>query len=251
MKKFISLLICLILLVSIVTTTGYATDVDAIKPNTNVFINGVTGQDTPIHGTIQFYYNGASAVIIPGIILDGEYVNPITGRATEKTENNNNNNNTTTNDDITIEEDVVPTSEALSKDIFDLVNEEREKADLNKLTYNENIQKAADIRAKEIVTEFSHTRPDGTSCTTVIPEEIDYFVTGENIIKADNAIATAENLMNSWMNSQGHKDNILLAGYTSMVVGVYVNNDMTYAVQIFLGQEGTVEETTVDDGAVG
>ena len=37
------------------------------------------------------------------------------------------------------------------------------------------------------------------------------------------------------MNSKGHRENILLANYTSMAVGVYITNDTVYAVQIFLG----------------
>jgi hypothetical protein len=42
MKKFISLLICLILLVGI-AIPAYATNVDAIQPSGNVYIIGVTG----------------------------------------------------------------------------------------------------------------------------------------------------------------------------------------------------------------
>jgi uncharacterized protein YkwD len=52
---------------------------------------------------------------------------------------------------------------------------------------------------------------------------------------ADNPIATAEKMMDSWMNSQGHKDNILLADFESMAVGVYEKDNVTYAVQIFIG----------------
>ena len=237
MKKFISLLLCLLLICS-VSIIGYATNVDAIEPSGNVIIFGVTNQDVPVYGTLQTYYDAGTntLVLIPG---EKVYITPIT---TSNTENNNTQGTTetTTVDDseITIptesasEKPVIP--ENLIKEIFELTNKERENYELAALTYNDEIQEAADIRAKEIAQQFSHTRPNGTSCHTVV-ENIDYFVTGENLIKADNPIATGEQMMKTWMNSEGHRNNILLADYESMAVGVYVTDDVTYAVQIFLG----------------
>lgn len=237
MKKFISLLLCLLLICS-VSIIGYATNVDAIEPSGNVIIFGVTNQDVPVYGTLQTYYDAGTntLVLIPG---EKVYITPIT---TSNTENNNTQGTTetTTVDDseITIptesasEKPVIP--ENLIKEIFELTNKERENYELAALTYNDEIQEAADIRAKEIAQQFSHTRPNGTSCHTVV-ENIDYFVTGENLIKADNTIATGEQMMKTWMNSEGHRNNILLADYESMAVGVYVTDDVTYAVQIFLG----------------
>ena len=96
------------------------------------------------------------------------------------------------------------------------------------------LQNAADIRARECAEQFSHTRPDGTSCFTVV-EEIDYGVVGENLIKADNPIATAKALVNSWMNSEGHRANILNADFTETAIGIYINDGVTYGAQIFMG----------------
>jgi uncharacterized protein YkwD len=64
---------------------------------------------------------------------------------------------------------------------------------------------------------------------------MDYYVTGENIILADVKIATASNLMDTWMNSEGHRYNILLPDFTSIAVGVYRTKDTVFAVQIFMG----------------
>jgi len=52
---------------------------------------------------------------------------------------------------------------------------------------------------------------------------------------ADNPIATAEKMMDTWMNSEGHRNNILLADFESMAVGIYEKDGITYGVQIFLG----------------
>lgn len=123
---------------------------------------------------------------------------------------------------------------SLIAEIFNLTNEEREKNGLEKLTYNTAIQEAADIRAEESAVQFSHTRPDGTSCHSIV-EEIEYNVTGENLLKADKQLAQASTMVNAWMNSEGHRANILLPEYLSMAVGIAEKDGVIYAVQIFLG----------------
>lgn len=124
-------------------------------------------------------------------------------------------------------------SNELAKQIFELTNAERKKAGLNKLTYNFDLQESADLRAKESATLFDHTRPNGESCYSVF--NVDYNVAGENLIKADKPIATAENLMKSWMESEGHRANILLPEFTSIAIGVYEKDDVIYASQLFVG----------------
>lgn len=228
-KKIISLLICLVLIFSL-SVTAYATNVDAIQPDTNIIVVGVTDHDVPVYGSLPTHREmGSTVIIIPGERLEGTYTNPITNKPVE---NNNTETNTKT-EDVTIEDEVIPTTESLVQDIFELTNKERVAAELEALAYNKGLQEAADIRAKEIAKQFSHTRPDGTSCHSIVT--VDYEVTGENIIKADNPIATAEKMMEAWMNSESHRDNILLADFTSMAVGAYTEDGVTYAVQIFVG----------------
>jgi len=122
---------------------------------------------------------------------------------------------------------------SLGKQIFDLTNKERTEQGLKELSYAYDLQGAADTRAKEASTLFSHTRPDGTSCHDIVTK--DYYVTGENLIMADKPIATAENLVAEWMNSEGHRHNILLGEYTELAVGVYEKDGVVYACQIFIG----------------
>lgn len=239
MKKFISFILCLLLLCSI-SVIAFATNVNAIQPDTNIIVIGVTGQDVPVVGHLPTHHNnGSSIIIISNEYLEGVYRNPITENPYPQQPTQKETETTTIDDsEITIptesasDKTIDPTE--LGKEIFELTNKEREEYELMPLTYNDDIQAAADIRAKEIAQHFSHTRPDGSSCHTVV-EDIDYYVTGENLIKADNPIATAEQMLKTWMNSEGHRNNILLADYESMAVGVYVTDDITYAVQIFLG----------------
>lgn len=242
MKKFISLLICLVLLTGIIVTAD-ATNIAAIAPDTNVFIIGITDQDVPVAGSLQTRYDAGPGtfIIIPQEKLEGTYINPITGRPVQQTTTNIEENTETTKIDdseITIPTDASKTEqivpEELQKQIFELTNKERVNYELSELKYNNDIQAAADLRAKEISESFSHTRPDGTNCDTVVAD-IDYFVTGENLIMADNPIATAEKMMDTWMNSEGHRNNILLADFESMAVGIYEKDGVTYGVQIFIG----------------
>ncbi len=116
--------------------------------------------------------------------------------------------------------------------VVELVNEEREKAGLNALTLREDITEAAHVRAVESETLFSHTRPDGTSFATALQEAgVSYRGAGENIAWGQK---TPEEVMQGWMNSAGHRANILNEKYTSIGVGYYQNSaGVNYWSQLF------------------
>lgn len=127
-----------------------------------------------------------------------------------------------------------PTSrDWIAEEIFLLTNSERTARGLKELAYAYDLQSAADTRAYEASVQFSHTRPNGQSCHDIVTR--DCKVTGENLIMADKPIATPENLVAEWMNSPGHRYNILLADFTGMAVGIYEANGVLYASQIFIG----------------
>ena len=63
--------------------------------------------------------------------------------------------------------------------VFQLVNQRRKENGLAELTYRNDVQDAANIRANEIISTFSHTRPDGSSCFTAVT--VNYYAIGENI----------------------------------------------------------------------
>lgn len=126
----------------------------------------------------------------------------------------------------------IPKLEAAEQEIpqriLELVNIEREKAGLAPLQYYNAGQSAADIRAEEIIETFSHTRPDGTECFTVL-EGIHYMAAGENIALGHR---TPEQVMQGWMNSPGHKENILRDYFTHLIVGY--DDEAKAWVQLFL-----------------
>lgn len=116
--------------------------------------------------------------------------------------------------------------------VVKLVNVERTKAGLNELTLDKTIEKAALIRAREIEKSFSHTRPDGSSFSSVLKEQgISYKGAGENIAWGQK---TPEEVVNAWMNSEGHRANILNPKFTKIGVGHYQNSKGTnYWAQLF------------------
>ncbi len=115
-----------------------------------------------------------------------------------------------------------------------LMNQERAAAGIGGITQSATLDALAQIRAQEIVQNFSHTRPNGASCFTVFEENgVTYLVAGENIAAG---YSTPEEVMNGWMNSEGHRANILNSSFGQVGIGYYTDPNSgygTYWVQIF------------------
>ncbi len=119
-----------------------------------------------------------------------------------------------------------------ANEVIRLVNEQRAQNGLKALTVDVNVQKAAQVRAKEQQQLFSHTRPNGTNCFTALKENgVSYRGAGENIAMGQRS---PEQVMNGWMNSEGHRKNILNAKFTNIGVGVHKDsNGKYYWTQMF------------------
>lgn len=129
----------------------------------------------------------------------------------------------------------VTKSSGYAAEVIKLVNNERKKRGLSALELDEKLCRIADERAKETVSLFSHTRPDGTDCFTVLKQYgISYHSAGENIAAGQR---TAKDVVTSWMNSPGHRANILSSSYEKLGVG-FVKASSGYGyywVQLFVG----------------
>ena len=108
-----------------------------------------------------------------------------------------------------------------AEQVVELVNQERTKAGLNAVTLDQNIASVALVRAKEIETSFSHTRPNGSKFSTALTEQgVTFKGAGENIAWGQKS---PEVVMQAWMNSEGHRANILNKNFTKIGVGYYQN----------------------------
>ena len=129
--------------------------------------------------------------------------------------------------------DTGTSNQAYVQQVINLVNEERAKAGLSPLSASSAVSDAAYIRSKEITQNFSHTRPNGSSFSTVLQQNnISFSSSGENIAYGQR---TPQEVMNTWMNSSGHRANILNRNYTTIGVGCYqAANGTLYWTQLFI-----------------
>ena len=122
-------------------------------------------------------------------------------------------------------------------EIFRLVNVERQAENLSALRPpSADLSKAAALRAKETADVFSHTRPCGSSCFTVLDEyNVSYRTAGENLLKCTTGMWTPHQMVQRWMNSDGHRKNIMGKNFTSVGIGFYQSSGTDYVSQLFIG----------------
>lgn len=118
-------------------------------------------------------------------------------------------------------------------EVLAIVNEERANNGLDPLVMNESLLESAMQRAGECALNFSHTRPDSSSVF-----ELNSLIYGENIAAGDT---TAKGVMNTWMNSQGHKENILTKSFKTIGIGCVVHNGTYYWTQCFGSSSDTAD----------
>ncbi|MCR4667479.1 MAG: CAP domain-containing protein [Desulfovibrio sp.] len=117
-----------------------------------------------------------------------------------------------------------------------LLNDIREQQGLAPLRFNAGsaLQKAALTRAREISESFSHTRPDGSDCSSVLAEfGLSFRSTGENI--ACGKDIGPERVTKMWRTSSGHYRNMVEPTYKEVGLAAYRGKGgRVYWVQIFL-----------------
>ncbi len=103
------------------------------------------------------------------------------------------------------------------------INNERAKQGLSSLALNSKLSEFAIIRAAEAGVRWSHTRPDGTSCFTVLDNDPEFkkqiSEAGENLAWNQT---TVPQVMTDWMNSPGHRANILKDSYNYVGVACVI-----------------------------
>lgn len=120
-------------------------------------------------------------------------------------------------------------------EVAEIVNRERAAYGLAPLKYSDQLSDAALVRAQEIQRSFSHTRPNGTDCFTAMTEAgIRYTYAGENIAYGQRS---PEEVMRGWMNSEGHRANILDTRAEYIGIGVTQRNGVLYWSQFFAASD--------------
>ena len=126
---------------------------------------------------------------------------------------------------------------------------------LQPMVYDAQLELAAMQRAAEISLSFSHTRPDGSDCSTAVDEVggVEWWGVGENIAAGQRS---AEEAFTGWQETdqpfarQGHRRNMLAIGFNRIGIGHAVRNGVHYWVQEFaMVDEGTNPAGSACDSA--
>jgi len=204
------------------TVTGYQIYINTSKKGKYQLVTGIRNRSYTFKKlkAKKTYYVKVRAYRTKGYhITYGKYSKVLAVKPYKKADNTNNKNDTDTSQYL--------------QEVLDLVNKERAEAGLAPLALDEKLNEAAKVRAQEITSNFSHTRPDGTDPFTVLQEYgCSYMSAGENIAAGQS---TPAEVVESWMNSEGHRANILSPDFTKLGVGYcQVNSGYKYYwVQLF------------------
>lgn len=127
---------------------------------------------------------------------------------------------------------------AETSEMLGYVNEVRKQYGLRELEGLELLDSAADVRANELLGNYSHDRPDGNSYITAI-EETDlpeWRAAAENIAYGMNSMTTVKEAFDAWMDSPPHRENILNPDVRYMACAKATKSDngkYTYWEQLF------------------
>lgn len=124
-----------------------------------------------------------------------------------------------------------------AQEVLKLVNAERKKQGLKSLTLSSTLTNIATVKSKDMAVNnyFSHQSPTYGSPFEMLQHfGVTYRSAGENIAAGQR---TAQEVMNAWMNSSGHRANILNSSYTELGVGYYAGGSYGhYWTQEFIGK---------------
>ena len=118
-------------------------------------------------------------------------------------------------------------------EVLRLVNKERSKVGAAPLKFAKDLAASAYVRAVELPTKFSHTRPNGTKCFSAMPQR--GHILGENLAGGQTS---PKQVVQAWMDSQTHRDNILNPKYKELGIVYYYQANSKYKhywVQHFRG----------------
>ncbi len=118
-------------------------------------------------------------------------------------------------------------------EVLRLVNVERSKVGLSPLKFAKDLEASAYVRAIELPTKFSHTRPDGSKCFTAMAKR--GHILGENLAGGQTS---PKQVVQAWMDSKSHRENILNPEFKELGVVYYYKSNSKYKhywVQHFRG----------------
>ena len=168
--------------------------------------------------------------------VEGDYVGAVNKKYVKAIYPNSNNSNNSSSNNSNSNSNTNTTMTADEKEVFDLINKQRTQNGLSALKLDTETLRVARIKAQDMVDNnyFSHNSPTyGTPFQMLNSFKISYKTAGENIAGNSNNSAA----VTAWMNSSGHKANILNSSFNYTGIGVVKGSKYgKIYVQLFLGK---------------
>lgn len=115
-------------------------------------------------------------------------------------------------------------------DVVEIINQYRAESNLNRLKISEPLCEVAETRAKEASKKWSHTRPNGQKLDSLL-ENSEWKTAGENLAKC--RVSTPSDIVESWKNSESHRENLLNPHYKYCGISEYYDGKSRYISMIF------------------
>ena len=248
-KRFIIILVIAIVILAIMITNSFAMQsyykVDfqtGLVTATNLYVRSGPGTQFKIVTSVpknQYIRVFAGVGDWYVVQVEGDYIGAVSkkyikpiypganmGSNSNTGTSQNNNKGTTTSSNMNSDE----------KEVFDLINKQRIQNGLSPLKENSELQRVARIKAQDMVNNnyFSHTSPTyGSPFDMMKSFKISYNTAGENI--AGNS--SNSDAVTAWMNSPGHRANILNSSFNQTGIGVVKESKYgKIYVQMFIGK---------------
>lgn len=125
----------------------------------------------------------------------------------------------------------------MENQVRDRINAIRQRQGLSQLRHNEKLAQVARNYSRKMAAQnfFSHTSPQGdTMVQRVRSAGIFYLVLGENLFTSTNIPQPVQAAVNGWMNSTGHRENILRSEYRETGIGIWRRGNTYYFTQLFM-----------------
>lgn len=125
----------------------------------------------------------------------------------------------------------------LEQSIAEGINEERQDEGLATLEWRDDLARVARDYSRRMLEEgfFDHVSPEGESIADRVRDGgINFTAVGENLYQGDGPVDHVSTAVSGWMDSPGHRENILREVFTQTGVGLAREGDRVIATQIFL-----------------
>lgn len=245
-KKLIIALILFITIISISTVSKAMSHYQTVGTTTGLVtasaLNVRQGPGTNYKAVTMIYKNEYIRVFAKigdwyVIQTNGDYIGMVSSKYVKliypKSNNSNNQNTNNTTNNTTNNGSSLTADE---KEVFDLINAKRTAARLSALKVDAELQNVARAKAEDMVKNnyFSHTSPTyGSPFDMMKSFGVSYKTAGENI--AGNS--SNSGAVNAWMNSEGHRANILNSSFNYTGIGVVKSPKYgKIYVQMFIGK---------------